>query len=408
MSNITTILFKVIQETALTDEEQAKLHTWLEAAPENLQLYRSVQDETGLAAKMERFTSYDVPGGFDKFIRLVGGKKQMAPVRKLHRWWAVAAVSLLFISAAWLWFHQEKKGTSNPVAETASLVAPGREGAILTLSDGREILLDSIPDGTTVALQEGAAARVVAGKLVYEGESSKVLFNTMKTPKGRQFQLLLPDGTKVWLNAASSITYPTVFAGGERRIELQGEAYLEVVKNAGAPFIVNVNNKAEIQVLGTQFNVNAYENEALIRTTLLEGAVAVTLPSAAAGGANPQTAVLKPGQQAQIKNLITDDKQPGINQAAQRGDIKVVKDVDTRTVTAWRNGVFNFSGVDFSTVMRQLERWYDIEVIYEKSLPDVQLGGEMSANVSLNQLLGIFDRFRIHYRLDGHRLIILP
>lgn len=406
MSNITSILFKVAQESELSQDEQEALQTWLAASPENFQLYSNIRDEKWLYTEMERYLSYDITGKFDQFISSAEPRSSKAPFSRLYRPWSVAAACLLFISGTWLWLHQQQKPAASRVTASA-VVAPGREGAILTLSNGRKILLDTVADGTTVALEEGTAAIVKNGKLVYEGESSKVLFNKMETPKGRQFQLLLPDGTKVWLNAASAIRYPTVFSGTERRVAVQGEAYLEVAKNTNTPFIIDINSKATVKVLGTQLNINAYENENLINTTLLEGAVSVEALSPATASMQPRAVVLKPGEQAQVQQLETTGNQPGTNRATTQ-EVKVVKQVDTRTVMAWRNGIFSFSGVDFATVMRQLERWYDIEVVYEQSVPSVAIGGEMSSHVSLQQLLGIFDRFHIHYRLEGRRLTILP
>lgn len=399
MSNITTILFKVVREENLTQDEQQMLQTWTESSPENQRLYSNIRDEKWMYTGMVRFTSYDSAGRFHQFMKAAEQQSSSGPVRSLFRWWTVAAAGLLIASASWLWLHQQQKPSAAQQAATTPIVVPGREGAILTLSDGRKILLDTVTEGATVAMEAGATATVKDGKLVYEGGSSEMLFNKMETPKGRQFQLLLPDGTKVWLNAASAIRYPTVFSGNERRVEVQGEAYLEVAKNTNSPFIIDINKKATVKVLGTQLNINAYENEHLIRTTLLEGAVSVTPASSTAGGTQQQAAVLKPGEQAQVPL--------GTNPAAAK-ELKVVKQVDTHSVMAWKNGLFNFSGVDFATVMRQLERWYDIEVIYEQSLPNVAIGGEMSSNVSLQQLLTIFDRFHIHYRLEGRRLTILP
>ena len=391
-----------MEEVPLTQEEQEMLRNWTEASPENQQLYSRSRDEKWLYTSMERFTSYDITGRFDQFTRSVEQQPSKAPVRSLFRWWAVAAAGLLLVSATWLWLSQQQKQAASRVTATTALVAPGREGAILTLSDGRKVLLDTVTEGATVALEEGVTAIVRNGELVYEGEGGKTLFNKMETPKGRQFQLLLPDGTKVWLNAASAIRYPTVFAGNERRVEIQGEAFLDVAKNANSPFIIDVNRKASVKVLGTQVNINAYDNEQLIRTTLLEGAVSVAALSPATAGMHSQVAVLKPGEQAQVLPPATTGVYKGM------AKVKVVGQVDTRTVMAWRNGLFNFSGVDFATVMRQLERWYDIDVVYEQSVPDIAIGGEMSSNVSLQQLLGIFDRFHIHYRLEGRRLTILP
>jgi ferric-dicitrate binding protein FerR (iron transport regulator) len=217
----------------------------------------------------------------------------------------------------------------------------------------------------------------------------------MSTPKGRQFQVTLPDGTKVWLNAGSSIRYPTVFNGGERKVEVMGEAYFEVAHNAKMPFKVNVNNKAELEVLGTHFNVNAYDNEATINTTLLEGSVKVGSRSRSPSGAigKLQSAVLKPGNQA----VLTHDSR-----------LTIHDNVDVNQVMAWKNGLFNFEGATFREIMNELERWYDIEIVYEKTVPDIEFEGKMTRDVPLHDLLKMLERSDIHFRIEGRKLIVLP
>ncbi len=200
------------------------------------------------------------------------------------------------------------------------------------------------------------------------------VYNNLSTPKGRQFQLILPDGSKVWLNAASSLRYPTVFVGNERRVDVNGEVYFEVAKNASMPFKVSIATPAGgpggsvIEVLGTQFNVNAYENETAVRTTLVEGSLkVVNLPA----NGNTASVVLTPGKQA----VITTDSR-----------LKVA-DADVDKAVAWKRGIFNFEDASLEEVMRQIERWYDIQVVYEKNVPDIKFGGKMSNDVSLQGLL---------------------
>jgi ferric-dicitrate binding protein FerR (iron transport regulator) len=199
--------------------------------------------------------------------------------------------------------------------------------------------------------------------------------------------LTLPDGTNVWLNAASALKYPTSFTGNERRVEVTGEAYFEVVKNAAKPFIVQVKDKADIEVLGTSFNINAYENEHAIRTTLLNGSVRVGVPSTD----YKKAVVLVPGQQAQIVGK----------------QISVAANPPADKILAWKNGLFNFDGADLEEVMRQLERWYDIEVIYENGIPHTRFIGEMSRQIALTDLLDILKRTEVDFRVEGRKLIVL-
>lgn len=314
----------------------------------------------------------------------------------LRSWWAAAAVLLMVTTATWLWFSPAATSHTPVVARQVPDMAPGREGAILTLADGRQVVLDSLGNGL-VANQNGVAVVLKNGQLAYDVSgraSGETVYNTMSTPRGRQFMLVLPDGTRVWLNSASSLRYPTVFAGPERKVETSGEAYFEVAKDASKPFRVSVTGKAEIEVVGTHFNVNAYEGETSIKTTLLEGAVTV----AAAMNRPPSSVVLKPGQQAQLDA-------EGAGPAAP--SIKVVDDVDLSRVMAWKDGLFNFEGLPLTEVMKQLERWYDIEVVYEGAVPDVEFYGELSRSNTLAQILDAFKDAEIRCRLEGRKLVVL-
>jgi ferric-dicitrate binding protein FerR (iron transport regulator) len=216
--------------------------------------------------------------------------------------------------------------------------------------------------------------------------------NTMHVPKGGQYQLTLPDGTKVWLNAASSITYPTAFSGSQRSVTISGEAYFEVAKKVNSPFHVKVGDREEVQVLGTSFNVNAYEDESDIRTTLLDGKIRIEQQQ--------RSVVLAPGQQARLR--------AGLPATASGPAIKVIGHADIDKVMAWKNGYFNFEDMQFGEAMRQLARWYDIDVVYENGIPDIPLGGETSRNLKLSDLLKGLAGAGVKYKLEqGRRLIIL-
>ncbi|HVK46761.1 MAG TPA: FecR domain-containing protein [Pseudobacter sp.] len=294
---------------------------------------------------------------------------------------AAAAIIILTLSATiffWLRNHpQQLAETTTPVKE----IAPGKSGAVLTLADGSQMVLDSANNGI-LAKQNGSLLSMQDGQLVYgsSAESSKgVEYNTMSTPRGRQFEITLPDGTHVWLNAASSIRYPTAFRGKDRKVELEGEAYFEVAKNVNQPFIVNARNKATIEVLGTSFNVNAYKNENSLNTTLINGSIKVN------------GTIIKPGQQARVTDAV-----------------RVTANADIDQVMAWQRGYFNFDGASLKEVIQQLERWYDIEVAYEKGIPDISFGGEMTRNMTLNGVLIALEKSGMRYRLEGRKLIVLP
>lgn len=318
------------------------------------------------------------------------GKPSPTIVHRVHflrKWgWAAAAVILVSTVLFALMYPKQSQDAPGDSLATVSPVMPGKDGALLTLANGSQVLLDTVKNGE-IALQGGATVKVINGALVYDGKGKEVLFNTMTTPRGRQFQLTLPDGTLVWLNASSSIRFPTQFAGKERSVSVTGEAYFEVVRNEKMPFRVLISDQAQVEVLGTHFNVNAFENEDIIKTTLLEGSIRTFANKGA-----QEKLVLQPGEQAQIG----------------KGSIKKVK-ANPGQVVAWKNGVFDFNDIAFDAAMRQLERWYDIEVFYTNGIPgDVELSGEITKGVTLNGLLNVLGKIGVKCRLEGRKLLILP
>ncbi|MGN6419612.1 MAG: FecR family protein [Pseudobacter sp.] len=314
------------------------------------------------------------------------------PVRSIRkRWLAAASIAALLGTGAWLWSISSKEVA--PPAQTAGItrIGPGQEGAILTLADGSTILLDSLGNGFVVN-QSGVEVNLQNGELNYgKGRHSDALsYNSMSTPKGRQFRLQLPDGTRVWLNAASSIRYPVSFTGDTRRVDVTGEAYFEVVTDRNKPFLVNINNKAEVEVLGTSFNVNAYTDEPQLSTTLLNGRIRVSKANASEPASGKM--LLQPGQQTQLKD----------------GQLELITTPDISKVMAWKNGLFNFEGMGLKEMMRQLERWYDIEVEYEGNVPDVHFFGKMSRKLDLSTVLAALKGFGLHFRMEDRKLVIIP
>lgn len=324
---------------------------------------------------------------FQSIVRAItgdaGGQAAPTPVKRinLRRWGWAAAVLLLAGAGIYRWVVRAPQ----PVAQATTAIAPGREGAVLTLADGRQVSLDSMGNGL-VAVQNGTRVSMANGQLQYDNTSDMTgatAINVMATPKGRQFHMQLPDGTGVWLNAASSIRYPVHFNDKERRVEITGEVYIEAAKDPARPLTVVVNDHTEIAVLGTHFNVNAYADEQALSATLLEGAIKVS--------ANGGNVTLHPGEQAQVA-----------------GGMKVLRGVNVDQVMAWKNGLFNFEGMHLKQVMRQLERWYDITVVYEKDVPDVEFYGKLKRDLSLEELLGAFKDLDIHFRMEGRQLTVLP
>ncbi|WP_346316511.1 FecR domain-containing protein [Chitinophaga sp. YIM B06452] len=302
-------------------------------------------------------------------------------VRRIPRWLRYAAMIALFAGIAGYFFWQQRIPADEiPLAD----VAPGTTKATLTLHDGSVITLDSAGRKT---LQQGqSTVQQQGGQLQYDvqGKEDVIVYNTLSTPRGGQFRLILPDGSRVWLNAASSIRYPTAFAGKERLVEVSGEAYFEVEQDEQQPFVVSLRQGNRVEVLGTSFNINAYLDEPAMQTTLLEGAVRVSN----AGGSS----ILSPGQQAIV---------------AGSNAIRVTQAKNPAQAIAWKEGLFNFEGASLDDVMRQLARWYDIDVVYEKGIPDIGFGGKIGRDLTLAGVLGILEKTGVHFRLEGKTLIVM-
>lgn len=276
-------------------------------------------------------------------------------------------------------------------------ILPGGNKATLTLANGKQITLDGAGNGKLAEESGIVITKTKDGQLVYTiseksgvPQNGQLAMNTISTPKGGQYQINLPDGSKVWLNAASSLRYPAVFTGHSRKVSLTGEAYFEVAKApASMPFKVQTAHQT-VEVLGTHFNINAYTDEPGTKTTLLEGAVKVSLPEIVKATIATEV-VLKPGQQSAIS-----------------GERLNVNFVNTEAAVAWKNGMFRFKDADLQTVMRSVARWYDVEVDYEGNLPARQFSGEIHRNVNLSELLDILSFYKVHFRIDGKKITVTP
>lgn len=305
--------------------------------------------------------------------------KNETPLRRLRL--LVAAASVALILTAGYFFFLNKSGKQ--VLTDATIendIGPGGNKAVLTLSDGSQIVLDSVHKGAISKQGAVTIFKLTEGELSYQGEAlkeRKATYNTVSTPAGGQYQLILADGTKVWLNAKSSLRFPTAFQGKERKVELTGEGYFEVTRNEKMPFYVSV-GLMKVKVLGTRFNVNAYEDDNSIKTTLVEGSVMVN--SGAAG------VVLKPGQQAKLSK---DEK-----------DLVKTDDVDVSSIIAWKNNEFLFNETELKEAMKQLSRWYDFEVVYESRFSPTYLYGSISRDKNLTEVLKIMEASGLKFRIE--------
>jgi ferric-dicitrate binding protein FerR (iron transport regulator) len=330
-----------------------------------------------------------------------------SPVRYmhfLHKWgWAAASLILAMAGIALYYTFSHAALSGARIVKTLSVPAPdiqpGYTRAVLTLSNGQQVTLDSTAAET---IQDGGLAiENNNGQLIYKNGAITAM-NTVATPKGGQYQVTLPDGTKVWLNASSSITFPTAFTGSRREVKIEGEIYFEVAKDELKPFLVDVDGKSLVEVLGTIFNINAYDDEGSIKTTLVQGSVKVVKGN--------RDAMLRPGQQAIVDLNTTAVATPSGRQhdpyPKTEDGIMIVSAVDLDQVLAWKNGIFNFNGADLQTVMRQLERWYNIKVQYRGAMPNLIFRGKMYRNVSLSDVLDMLKEMGVRFELEGDKLIV--
>ena len=325
------------------------------------------------------------------------GSKLIRLIRRNSR---VAAAILLLLSAGsgWLLWRRtrEKEGLAQITTagqHTTMDIAPGGNKATLTLANGNTIDLDAAKNGELSKQGGSEVVKEKNGQLAYQSASTvnrsqaDVQYNLLTTPRGGQYQLVLPDGSKVWLNAASSLRFPSSFSGKERVVELTGEAYFEIARNASMPFKVKVASRfgkdpMQVDVLGTNFNVKAYADEPSINTTLLEGEVNVR-----AGG---QSALLKPGERTL---------------AGEGGSLKVGT-ADTEEAIAWKNGLFKFDEATIEDVMRQISRWYDVEVVYVNAVSKDLFRGEIYRNVNVSKVLKVLEASGVHFTVEGKKILV--
>lgn len=314
--------------------------------------------------------------------------RRMFPVR-----WVAAAAVVLLVGVAYYFlaghrsFDQHDSVMSAP-AKVVNIAPPAAVNAVLTLANGQTVILDSAGNGTI--MQQGAVnvVKLADGQIAYKGTGQNAGYNTLTNPRGSKvINLTLADGTRVWLNAASTLRYPVTFTGKDRRVELNGEAYFEVSHDAAKPFIVGKKG-TEVKVLGTHFNVEAYDDESSLDVTLLEGSVSV------ANNKNvSRPKVIRPGEQAQVR---------------QDGNIKLAPSVNLNEVMAWKENMFSFSGTDIETIMRQVSRWYDVAVVFKKPVTE-KFYAEVSKNTNVSTLLEMLAATKaVHFEMEGDVITVAP
>jgi transmembrane sensor len=389
---------------AISPEDQDTLNKWLEENEDYKQLLETLTNENDRGQLLDRYVQMKEEEG-QEWEKLVGMVREEPGKREIG-WWntwpmyvAAACVLLIFLTGAYFLFlnkHPKQVATTHSKTEAGNDVKPGTYKVKLTLSNGSSISIDTTRQGV-VTQQGGITVINEGGKLIYRqtAKQKEILYNTLTTTKGETYATILSDGTKAWLNSQSSIHYPIAFNGDLRKVEITGEVFFEVAPSVAVlakgqkgkrPFIVTTPD-IEVEVLGTHFNINSYKDEQAVKTTLLEGKVNVRSIT------NNAQLLLQPEEQAQL------------NRKSQT--ISKAKDVDVDAEVAWHYGLFQFNNADLPTVMRQLARWYDMEVEYEGNVQSKRFGGIISRNKNLGEVLRVLELNDVHFRMEGKKIILM-
>ena len=384
-NRIAILLLKKLEDGGLRPSEERELEIWLSQG-ENRDFYEKEMTRESLYGWLKERMEMNEKGMDERFYTLYNKK---APVRYLffqRRWIAAAAVLIVLAGGAVIFYNRPatRPTQQKQALAQAAVIQPGTNRAHLQLASGAIIELDTARDGS-IAVQ-GSASIVKNGSTISYASSSDGAaladaYNILATPRAGQFQMVLPDGTKVWLNNASTLKYPVNFSGGQRRVELTGEAYFEVAQSAKKPFLVAIPDAGSIEVLGTSFNVSCYPDEESQKTTLVDGKVRVITGT--------DKLVLAPGEQAE-----------GLD-----GKL-AIRHPDVYSVTAWKRGFFNFSDADIRTVMRQIARWYDVGIKYEGEPSKEKLEGSISRNQNLAETLAVLESLNIHTVFKGRTVVV--
>jgi transmembrane sensor len=416
-------LFQKFLENACSPAETEQLMEWLQQ-PENQLLWRGwirQQLEVDMPGHVTQAAA--LPDHLERRLQAIMEKINTpteAPVeqmpsrsRRPRLFIAASLIGLLGLAGLFI-YRQTSKQASAAVDSAKTDIPPGGNKAVLTLASGKQIVLDDAGNGALAKQGNATVVKTGGGKLAYEAAkektiSTEIVYNTLATPRGGQFELTLPDGTATWLNSASSIKYPTAFTGAERTVEVTGEVFFDVKKNPAQPFRVKVNGKEQVEVLGTSFDVNSYDDEAVIKTTLVDGAVKVSILNNPRSinrklSPSPNSVVIKPGQQAQLANQ---GNQNGVN-AVVGQPFTVIKDADIDEVLAWKQDMFLFYKSDLETILRQVSRWYNVDVVFRDKYTNQHFGGGISRKLNLSQVLKMLEASGVRFKLEDKNLVVLP
>lgn len=371
----------------LTDKEHQELDDWINSSDHNMKLFEDLTDEQNIQSNLAWMDKVQSERSFEALRESGAFQKSSKKIKMNPLWIAAASIALLMmIFLVYRYMSANRRDNSGVVTVEASSPQPGGNKATLALANGTVIDLTSVKNGLILDKQGSHVNKPADGELVYEGNGSleTPTIHTLSTPVGGQYQVTLADGTKVWLNAATTLKYPSQFTSSERKVELSGEAYFEVSKNEKQPFYVFLSDSSGVKVLGTHFNVMSYDNENEKHVTLLEGSVLVTTKT--------HTTKLEPGSQAHImNNFITENK-----------------DVDIEEVVGWKNGLFVFHDASMETIMRQIERWYDAKVVFRGQIKQ-QFNATILRSEPLSKLLHLLElNGYVHFKIENKTIYVLP
>jgi transmembrane sensor len=398
-NHLQTLFEKYMNNTCTREEWEELLQLVREEHPEAefQQAFKSYWNGIDIAQKDTDYWNNRFHEMLEEAKKLQPEVRKETPVVPLYRrsafkWIAAAAMILIIATTAIVISKRSEKSPATEVATTNDVQAPKETRAVITLADGSKVYLDSANNGTLAQQGNTNVIKTEDGKILYNANGQQLtanspVYNTLTNPRGSKvIDMQLSDGSHVWLNAGSSVKYPVVFVGNERKVEITGEAYFEVVHNASMPFFVS-RGDVSVQVLGTHFNVNAYDDEDGVKVTLLEGSVNVTN--------NAGSVKIKPGQQAVVNQV-----NPKISR------IEVQTNVDTDAVMAWKNGQFNLQSTDLAMLMRQVARWYDVDIEFKGAIPQNKFGGSLNRDLNLSTLLKALQQSGINAQLEGRKIIV--
>jgi len=372
-----TIIAKI--NDTLSPEEESIFDTWYKESASHREYFEKVKENYQIEITEAEL---DLNKAWQAVDKRISPKKS----RKSYYKYAIAASVALLLGIGYFTVTKTNVIDSGKGTIETGEVIQNSNDIVLTLSDGSKVILNDQKNGVVASQQSVVITKDKDGSIRYDENNDqhtgKPTYNTLITPNGKTFQIALPDGTNVWMNAGSSLKYPTYFDGNERSVVLTGEAYFEVSHNEKMPFKV-FSNGQQVEVLGTHFNIRAYENEPVLKTTLLEGKIKVT--------EDDNTIIVKPGQQTTV--------------TIDRHTMKIAE-VNTELAIAWKNRLFYFENAKYDEIMREIERWYDVKVIYKGKIPDEKFQGAIQKDLKLDQVLKMLESKDVHFKVSGKEVLV--